>query len=101
MSVPGRSWPGPKFFAGEHRHQFLGDPGGAQPGHRVRELLLLGQPAEELLQGPELVAGIRVAVPAQKVDQPPLHVVAADLSHLAWLVRRIRWAAANQATASV
>ena len=53
--------------------------GGAQPCHRVGQLLFLGEPAEELLQGPELVAGVRVAVPGQQVDQPPLHVVAADL----------------------
>ena len=35
------------------------------------------RPPEELLQGPELVAGVRVAVAGQQVDQPPLHVVAA------------------------
>lgn len=30
-----------------------------QPGHRVRSLLLGGQPLEELLQGAELAAGVR------------------------------------------
>ena len=43
---------------------------GAQPDHRVRDLFLLGEPAEELLQGPELVAGVGVAVAGQQVDQP-------------------------------
>jgi hypothetical protein len=52
---------------------------GAQPGHRVRDLLLRGKPSEELLQRPVLVAGIRVAVPGQQMDQPPLHVVAVYL----------------------
>jgi len=41
--------------------------GAAQRGHRVQDLLLLGQPAEELLQRPELVTGVRVAVPGQQV----------------------------------
>src|SRR6202044_3133482 len=71
---------------------------GAQPDHRVRELLLLGEPAEELLQGPELVAGVRFAVPRQQVDQPPLHVVADDLVPRGAAGAGIRWAPANQAT---
>ena len=58
---------GRKFFAGEDRHQLLAHLRGAQRGHRVRDLLLLGQPAEELLQRPELVTGVRVAVPGQQV----------------------------------
>ena len=52
---------------------------GTQPGHRVRELFLVRQPAEELLQSPELIAGISVAVPGEQMDQPSLHVMAADL----------------------
>jgi len=47
------------FFAGEHWHQLVGHLRGAQPAHRVRDLLFVRQPAEELLQSPELVAGIR------------------------------------------
>jgi hypothetical protein len=74
---------------------------GAQPGHRVRDLLLLSEPSEELLQRPVLVAGIRVAVPGQQMDQPPLHVVAVYLLSPGPGVRGIRWAAANHATASV
>ena len=49
------------------RYQLLAHLGGTQPGHRVRELLFLGEPAEELLQGPELVAGIGIAVAGQQV----------------------------------
>ena len=81
------------LFAAQHRHQqLLAHLGGAQPGHQVRKLLFLGEPAEELLQRAELVAGVGVAVPGQQVDQSPLHVVAADPSPTwcSW-ARGIRW----------
>ena len=68
-----------KFFAGEYRHQLLRYLWAAQPGHRVRNLLLVRQPAEELLQCLELIAGIGVAVPGQQMNQPALHVVAGHL----------------------
>ena len=75
--------------------------GGAQPGHGVRELFLFGEPAEELLEGPGLVAGVGVAVAGQQVHQPPLHVMAGYLVPPGVAGAGIRWAAANQATASV
>ncbi len=42
-----------------------GDLRRAEPGHRVEELFLGGQPFEELPQRPELDAGVRAAVPVQ------------------------------------
>jgi hypothetical protein len=41
-----------EFVAGEDRDGLVGDAGRLQPGHRVRDLLLDGQPPEELLQRP-------------------------------------------------
>jgi len=51
----------------------------SQPGHRVTDLLLGGEPSEELLQRAELVAGVCGAVPVQQPHHPLLHVVLADL----------------------
>jgi hypothetical protein len=42
-------------------------------------ILLVSQPLEELPQRPELVAGVRGAIPAQQPGDPPLHVPLADL----------------------
>jgi hypothetical protein len=53
--------------------------GRRQPGHRVRDLVLGGQPFEELLQGPVLVAGVRAAVAVQQPEDPPLDIGLADL----------------------
>jgi hypothetical protein len=53
--------------------------GARSPAIGVGDLLLLGQPPEELLQRPELAAGIGVAVPGQQVHHPSLHVMTADL----------------------
>jgi hypothetical protein len=47
------------------RDGLVGDAGRLQPGHRVRDLLLDGQPPEELLKRPVLIAGIGGAVLAQ------------------------------------
>jgi hypothetical protein len=46
-----------KFVAGEDRDGLVRDTGRLHPGRRVRDLLLGGQPLEELLQRPVLVAG--------------------------------------------
>ena len=51
-----------------------------QPGHRVRDVLLGGQPLEELLQGAELVAGVGGAVPAQQPGHPLLDILPPDVS---------------------
>ena len=64
---------------GEDRDGSVGDVRRSQPGHRVRDLLLGGEPSEELLQRAELVAGVRGAVPAQQPRHPLLHVVLSDL----------------------
>jgi hypothetical protein len=64
---------------GEDRDRLVGDAGRPQPGHGVGDLFLGGQPLEELLQGPVLVAGVRAAVPVQQPGNPPLDVGLADL----------------------
>jgi hypothetical protein len=53
--------------------------GRLQPGRRVRDLILAGQPLEELLHPAVLVAGVRGAVPVQQPDDPLLHVPLPDL----------------------
>src|SRR5689334_14489696 len=52
---------------------------GAEPHHRVAEVLLGGQPFEELPECAELDAGVGAAVAAQQVDNPPLHILGVDL----------------------
>ena len=52
-----------QLLGGEDRDQLVGDGRGLQPGHRVGQLVLGGQPLEELLQGAVLVAGVGGAVP--------------------------------------
>ena len=47
---------------GEDRDQLLRDRRGLQPGRRIGQLVFGGQPFEELLQGPVLVAGVGAAV---------------------------------------
>src|SRR5271154_325563 len=58
---PARTRGGPAP-AGEARGGPAGDVRRSQPGHRVTDLLLGGEPLEELLQRAELVAGVRGAV---------------------------------------
>lgn len=50
-----------------------------QPGHRVGDLVLGGEPLEELRQGTELVAGVSRAVPLQQPGAPLLHVLFPEL----------------------
>ena len=50
----------------------------AWPSGRV-DVVVGGQPFEELLQGAVLVAGVGVAVPVREVHHPPLDVLAVDL----------------------
>jgi len=64
---------------GEDRDGLAGDAGRLQPGHGVGDLVLGGEPLEELLEGTVLVAGVRAAVPAQQPHDPPLDVLLADL----------------------
>src|SRR5208282_2648406 len=64
---------------GEDRDGLVRDAGRLQPGHRIGDLFLGGQPLEELLEGAELVAGVRAAVPVQQPHNPPLDVLLADL----------------------
>jgi len=47
--------------------------------HGIGEFFLVGPPAEELLQGPVLVAGIGVAVPAEEPHDPALGILAVYL----------------------
>ncbi len=68
-----------KIPGGEDRDGLVGDARRLQPGHGVGDLVLASQPLEELLQGAVLVAGVRGAVPVQQPDDPPLHVLPADL----------------------
>jgi hypothetical protein len=56
-----------------------GDARRLQSGHRVGQLVLGGQPFEQLLQGAVLVAGVRGAVGVQQLCHPPLDVAAGDL----------------------
>src|SRR5208282_3110465 len=56
---------------GEDRDGLVGDAGRLQPGHRVGDLVLGGEPLEELLEGTVLVAGVRGAVPVQQPHNPP------------------------------
>jgi hypothetical protein len=46
-----------------------------QPGRRVGDVLLGGEPLEEVLQRPELVAGIGAAVVVQEAGGPLLDVL--------------------------
>src|SRR5271157_1792791 len=64
---------------GEDRDGLVGDAGRLQPGHGVGDLVLGGEPLEELLEGTVLVAGVRGAVPVQQPHNPPLDVLLADL----------------------
>src|SRR5271166_6587366 len=68
-----------QVFASEDRDGLVGGVRRPQPGHRVRDLLLGGEPFEELPQRPVLVAGVRGAVPAQQPHHPLLHVLLAGL----------------------
>src|SRR5271166_2737416 len=56
-----------------------GTCGGFSPAMGFGDLLLAGQPLEELLQGAELVAGVGGAVPLKEQGHPLLHVALAHL----------------------
>ena len=58
----------------ENRDGLFRDVRRLQPGRRVGDLFLAGQPFEELLQGAVLVAGVRAAVAVQQPCHPLLHV---------------------------
>jgi hypothetical protein len=68
-----------QLLAGEDGDQLVGDARRLQPGHRVGQPVFGGQPFEELLQGPVLVAGISAAVAVQQPRHPLLDVLAAHL----------------------
>jgi hypothetical protein len=68
-----------QFPGGEDRDQLGRDARRRQPGHRVGQLVLGGEPLEELLQGAVLVAGVGGAVAAQQPRHPLLDVAAGDL----------------------
>src|SRR6516162_10175030 len=65
-----------QLLAGEDRDQLLRDRRGLQPSRRVGQLVLGGQPFEELLQGAVLVAGVGAAVAVQQPAHPLLDVPA-------------------------
>ncbi len=74
-SASRRCWNDRPAQARESRELTVGEDlvrgaGRPQPGHRVGDLLLGRQPPEELLQRPELVAGVRGTVPLQQPDDP-------------------------------
>jgi hypothetical protein len=48
-------------------------------GHRVRQILVIGPPLEELLERSVLVVAVAVGVPVQQPDHPLLDVGPADL----------------------
>jgi hypothetical protein len=70
-----------QLLAGEDGDQLGGDARRLQPFHRVGQLVFGGQPFEELLQGPVLVAGVGVAVAVQQPCHPLLaaHLLPAGL----------------------
>jgi len=68
-----------QVIAVEDRDGLVRDVRRSQPAHRVGNLVLGGEPLEELLQRAELVAGVRGAVPLQQPHHPPLHILPADL----------------------
>jgi hypothetical protein len=68
-----------KFYAGEERHRLLPHRRRAQPGHRVGNLVLGGQPQEELSQGPVLLPRVRLAVAAQQPYGPLLDILRVHL----------------------
>lgn len=57
-----------KSHAGENGTG-LPEPSGPEPDHRAGQVILNGQPLEELFQGTVLLVQVSLAVPAQK----PLH----------------------------
>ena len=67
-----------QFVLGEDRHEFLIDLGRAELCGGVGKLLLSRPPLEELLDGPVLVVGVRVAVAVEQPDHPALNVLPFD-----------------------
>jgi hypothetical protein len=68
-----------KFCAGEERHRLVRHLRRAEPCHRVGDLVLGRQPAEELLECTVLLVGVGLAVAAQQPHHPPLHVLSSYL----------------------
>jgi hypothetical protein len=69
--------------------------------HGVGEFFLVGPPTEELLQRPVLIAGIGVAIAAEKPDCPALDILPVYLVPAGAASSPRRCAAANHWTASV
>ena len=77
--APEVSASGERLRNGKYRHEFLGQDRRPQPGRRFGQLLLEGQPLEELPQAAVLIAGISAAIAGQQPDHPLLHVAAVHL----------------------
>ena len=89
-----RAQPG-QVPCGEDRDGLVGDAGRLQPGRGVGDLVLGGQPLEELLEGTVLVAGVRAAVAVQQPTIVRWMSCLPTCSQLVRLVSRRRWAAAR------